>query len=100
MAATRLNARGQTSCRALGEQASNWFESLDARKPIIEAEVERIEASRLASRLIDVARLKRLIAEWPSDASVAEARVNEYRLGLDRAVHVGQFIRWVEGGNA
>ena len=83
----------------IGQQAPNWFESLDARKPIIEAEVERIEASRLASRLIDVARLKRLIAEWPNDASAAEVRASEYRLGLDRAVHVGQFIRWVEGGN-
>lgn len=82
-----------------GEQAPNWFESLDARKPLIEEQVERIEASRLASRLIDLPRLKRLIADWPADAAAAEARMLEYRLGLDRAVHVGQFIRWVEGGN-
>ena len=83
-----------------GEQASNWFESLDARKPVIEDAVERLDASRLASRLIDVPRLKRLIGEWPKDMYEAEDRMKEYRLGLDRAVHVGQFIRWVEGGNA
>jgi asparagine synthase (glutamine-hydrolysing) len=71
-----------------------------ARKPIIVEAAERLEASPLASRLIDLPRLKRLIAEWPSDAVAAEARVKEYRYGLDRAVHVGQFIRWVEGGNA
>lgn len=83
-----------------GEQAPNWFESLDARRSVIEDQVERIEASRLASRLIDVPRLKRLISEWPADANAAEERLLEYRLGLDRAIHVGQFIRWVEGGNA
>ena len=83
-----------------GEQAPNWFESLDARKSLIESEVERIEGSKLASRLIDVPRLKRLVTEWPADARAAEARMPEYRLALDRAVHVGQFIRWVEGGNA
>lgn len=82
-----------------GEQAPNWFESLDARKPIIVAEVERMESSRLASRLIDLERLKRLVAEWPSDAREAQARELEYRCALDRAIHVGQFIRWVEGGN-
>ena len=83
-----------------GEQASNWFESLDARKPIIVEAVERLEASALANRLIDLPRVKRLIAQWPSDAVAAEARAKEYRFGLDRAVHVGEFIRWVEGGNA
>jgi len=83
-----------------GEQAPNWFESLDARKSIIAAEVERLESSHLASRLIDIPRVKRLIAEWPKNARSAQARFKEYRNALDRAVHVGQFIRWVEGGNA
>ena len=83
-----------------GEQASNWFESLDARKPQIAAEVESLEHSRLASRLIDLPRLRRLIAEWPRDAREAQARQDEYKYGVNRAVHVGQFIRWVEGGNA
>lgn len=83
-----------------GEQAPNWFESLSARKPIIVEELERLQSSRLASRLIDLPRLKHLIDEWPKDVREAESRAREYRLGLDRAIHVGQFIRWVEGGNA
>jgi len=83
-----------------GEQALNWFESLDARKSIIAEEVERIESSPLASRLIDLPRLKRLIADWPADAHEAEGRALEYRYGLDRAVHLGQFVRWVERGNS
>jgi asparagine synthase (glutamine-hydrolysing) len=85
--------------RRRGEQAPNWFESLDARKPAIAAAVERLEASSLASRLVDLPRLKRLLTEWPLDARSAEARAFEYRYALDRAVHLGLFIRWVEGGN-
>jgi len=83
-----------------GEQAPNWFEALDARKAIIADELERLEASRLAARLIDLPRAKRLITDWPKDASEAQGRMNEYRYALDRAIHVGAFIRWVEGGNA
>lgn len=86
--------------RGTGEQAANWFESLDARRPIIVAEAERLENSRLARRLIDLPRLNRLIAEWPKSTAEAQLRMAEYRYALDRAVHVGQFIRWVEGGNA
>jgi asparagine synthase (glutamine-hydrolysing) len=82
-----------------GEQAPNWFESLDARKPAIAAELERLAASRLAARLIDLPRARRLVTDWPKDAREAQSRMNEYRYALDRAVHVGAFIRWVEGGN-
>jgi hypothetical protein len=54
----------------------------------------------LARRLLDLPRLKRLMAQWPKDENEAEKRMSEYRLALARGVHVGRFIRWVEGGNA
>jgi len=85
--------------RRRGEQAPNWFESLDLRKQGVAADIERIEASPLGSSLIDVGRLKRLYAKWPTSVADGEDRIQAYRLGLTRAVHVGQFIRWVEGGN-
>jgi asparagine synthase (glutamine-hydrolysing) len=83
-----------------GMQVPNWFDFLNARKDAIAEEVERMEASPMTCRLIDVPRAKQLIAEWPKDAHEAQNRQTEYCLNLDRAVHVGQFIRWVEGGNA
>ncbi|HZD88549.1 MAG TPA: asparagine synthase C-terminal domain-containing protein [Pseudolabrys sp.] len=82
-----------------GAQAANWFATLQSRKIEIAEEAERIEASPLASGLIDVPRLKALIAAWPTDEREARARSKDYRLALARAVHVSQFIRWVEGGN-
>lgn len=86
--------------RRRGAQAVTWFRALDARRSEIADDIERLEASPLASRLIDVARLKDLLAHWPEDEYAAECRRKDYKLALSRAVHVGRFIRWVEGGNA
>jgi asparagine synthase (glutamine-hydrolysing) len=85
--------------RRRGANGTNWFAFLDARRHDIASDIERLEASPLASRLIDLPRLKGLMAQWPKDAQEAENRVWEYRQALARGVHVGRFIRWVEGGN-
>jgi asparagine synthase (glutamine-hydrolysing) len=86
--------------RKRGAQGGAWFRRLDARRQDIAADVERMEASPLARRLIDLPRLKRLLEEWPAGEHAAQERAQEYRLVLTRAVHIGRFIRWVEGGNA
>jgi hypothetical protein len=67
---------------------------------LIATEIKRIEASATASRPLDVPRLKRLLDEWPKYEQAAQLRSLEYRAVLDCAVHVGNFIRWVERGNA
>ena len=86
--------------RRSGAFAATWFRSLAARRQDVAAEIERLEASPLARRLIDLPRLKRLMADWPADEHAAEKRAPEFRSALSRGLHVGQFIRWVEGGNA
>jgi asparagine synthase (glutamine-hydrolysing) len=86
--------------RRRGANAPTWFRALDETRDEIAAAIDRLEGSPLASRLIDLPRLKRLMAQWPKDANEAEARKNEYRLVLARGVHAGRFVRWVEGGNA
>lgn len=83
-----------------GASAPDWFSGLDTRRQDIASDIERLEASPLARRLIDLPRLKGLLAQWPSDAQDGENRAGEYRQVLARGVHVGRFIRWVEGGNA
>jgi asparagine synthase (glutamine-hydrolysing) len=83
-----------------GAQGVNWFQRMDARRQSLAEEVEGLEASPLANRLLDVPRMKRILDDWPKDAQEAEIRTREVRLAFARGVHVGQFIRWVEGGNA
>src|SRR6266849_4493820 len=86
--------------RRRGANTPSWFRSLDARRQDIARDIESLEASPLARRLLDLPRLKRLMAQWPDDAQEAEHRSDEYRAVLARGVHVGRFVRWVEGGNA
>jgi asparagine synthase (glutamine-hydrolysing) len=86
--------------RRRGTNNPTWFRSLNARRAEIARDIERLEASPLARRLLDVPRLKRLMAQWPKDEQAAESRRNEYQLALARGIHVGRFVRWVEGGNA
>jgi asparagine synthase (glutamine-hydrolysing) len=86
--------------RLRGANTPTWFRFLDARRQDIAADIDRLEASPTARRLIDLPRLKRLMAQWPKDEDTAEKRRDEFRLALARGVHVGRFVRWVEGGNA
>jgi asparagine synthase (glutamine-hydrolysing) len=89
-----------TNERRRGAQAVNWFRSLNARKHEIGLDIERIESSPLAKRMIDVARLKQLFVDWPESEAAAISRSRDYKQVLARGVHMGRFIRWVEGGNA
>jgi asparagine synthase (glutamine-hydrolysing) len=86
--------------RRRGAIKPTWFRSLEPRRADIARDIERLEASPLASRLIDLPRLKGLMAQWPKDEHEAEKRRSDYRLVLARGIHVGRFVRWVEGGNA
>lgn len=76
-----------------------WFRALDVQRDAIGRDLERIAASPLASRILDIPRLKRLLDEWPKDEAAAQVRVRDYQRLLARGVHVGRFIRWVERGN-
>jgi asparagine synthase (glutamine-hydrolysing) len=86
--------------RRRGANTPTWFRSLDARQKETAADLERLEALPLARRLLDLPRLKQLMQQWPKSENEAERRMPDYRLALARGVHVGRFIRWVEGGNA
>ena len=89
-----------TDERRRGAQAVTWFRQMQARRQDIADEVDRLEGSPMARRLIDLPRLKRLLDQWPKDEHAAQWRSREFRMVLARGVHVGRFIRWVEGGNA
>ena len=86
--------------RRRGDQGGAWFRRLDSQRQAMAADLEGFEASALARQLLDLPRMKRLIEEWPADEYAAQQREKEYRFLLTRGIHVGRFIRWVEGGNA
>lgn len=52
--------------RKKGYQAVDWHESLTRARESLAEEIERLEASPLASRCLDLPRLRRLVDDWPT----------------------------------
>ncbi|MET4698130.1 asparagine synthase (glutamine-hydrolyzing) [Constrictibacter sp. MBR-5] len=80
-----------------GIQCPEFMHRMTLQRDAIVEGVEALERSPLTARILDVARMKRLAADWP--AHPAEAGAGEYGAVLYRGLHVGQFLRWLEGGN-
>ena len=79
-----------------GEQNAEWFHRLTLRREQIAADVERASASALASRILDVDRLRTLVQRWPASLDEAIGRGADYRSVLPRGAHVAQFLCWAE----
>jgi len=85
--------------RRRGTNGLAWYRALGEKRAEMASDLERLEGSPLARRLIDLPRLKRAMAQWPKDEHAAEPHKHEYAAILTRGIHVGRFVRWVEGGN-
>ncbi|WP_371348208.1 asparagine synthetase B [Ancylobacter sp. IITR112] len=92
--------------RRRGYQAADWYEGVVASRDTLLAEITRLESSPLASRALDLPRLRALAAALPDPSTPPDqlnmlTRANEqsHRLALLRGLSVGRFIRRVEGGN-
>ena len=73
-----------------GYQAADWHEGLSADRKTVQAMVDRIEADADATSMIDVAALRRLLAEWPVegwDSPLVAARYRSALLGALSAAH-------------
>ena len=82
-----------------GAQNPEWFHHLTLRRGALREQLERIESSPLASRALDVPRLKALLDRWPASAEEAEAAGPAYRSVLARGLHAGAFLHWLDPGN-
>lgn len=85
--------------RKRGYQAADWHEGLTAAREEAAAEIERIAACAPAAQLLDIARMKRLMADWPSGGWERDAVMRPYRLALMRGVATGHFLRKASGAN-
>lgn len=83
--------------RRRGLQCPEYMHRMTLQRDEIVAGVESLGRSPLASRVLDVARMKRLAENWPE--GLPASGFNEYGAVLHRGLHVGRFLRWIEGGN-
>ncbi len=82
-----------------GSQLGEWFAILTARRPEMLASLERLKASQSAGRIVDLARLERLLLDWPADAVAAERRRMDYHFMLTRGLETAEFLAWHDGTN-
>ena len=82
-----------------GAQNGDWHARLTPHRDGLAAELDRLERSQLASRMLDLPKLKKVMEEWPKEREAGGPVSPRYRAMLLRSLHAGQFLRWVEGGN-
>ncbi len=102
----RLIRRGMSGClpaevlanRMRGMQSADWFERLAGARPLIAAELEKIERSSLARRMLDTERLRRLFERMPSAGGGEPGGSQEYSHAFQDGLMVGRFLSWFETG--
>ena len=82
-----------------GYQAVDWHEGLAAARAEIAAEVDRLAPCEPAARVLDVDRMRGLIATLPETGWERTDVVHAYRLALLRGVSAGHFLRKAIGSN-
>jgi asparagine synthase (glutamine-hydrolysing) len=79
--------------------SADWHERLTAARGEVAEEIERLAACAPAARALDLARLRRLVADWPSGGWERAEVSSPYRLALLRGLSAGHFLRRASGGN-
>lgn len=79
--------------RRRGLQGADWHEGLALARGAATDELERLEGCGPARETLDLARLRRLVADWPGAGWDKEDVVQDYRLALLRGLSVGHFLR-------
>lgn len=82
-----------------GYQAIDWHEGLTENRDAIAYELDRIAASDMACRALDVARMRRLMEDMPTSGWHETRVMSQYRLVLLRGLAVGHFLRKASGSN-
>lgn len=86
---------------ARGRQSADWYYSMSPLRARMLAEVRELEASPLASRILDVRRMRRLVETWPDPGTdlfpghfddQPEIQAS-YHLALTRGLSMGNFLR-------
>lgn len=78
---------------ARGRQSADWYYSMTHLRTRMLAEIQEMEASPLASRILDVQRMRRLVENWP-DRGYEQPEIQlSYHLALTRGLSMGNFLR-------
>lgn len=75
-----------------GRQSADWHLSMGAVRGQMMEEVARLEGSPLASHMLDLARMRRLIQNWPTSGFESLDVNRSHHIALTRGFSVGRFL--------
>jgi asparagine synthase (glutamine-hydrolysing) len=75
-----------------GRQSADWHVSMGAVRSRMTAEVEHLRQSPLASRMLDLTRMRSLIENWPSTGLESLEVNRSHHIALTRGFSVGRFL--------
>ena len=83
-------------------QGGNHFARMSHHRDFLQGEVERLASSPVVCSMMNVDKMRDVLNDWPTDEHDLH-RQNGMRMllgtHLPRAINLGQFIRWADGGN-
>jgi asparagine synthase (glutamine-hydrolysing) len=75
-----------------GRQSADWYLDLQSVRGRMLQEVERLEASKQASHLLDLPRMRTLIENWPTTGYQDLDTKRTHHIALTRGFSVGRFL--------
>ena len=75
-----------------GRQSADWYLNLEAVRGRMVTELERLQGSPLASRMLDLSRMRSLLENWPSSGFGRPDIVSSHHITLTRGFSVGKFL--------
>jgi asparagine synthase (glutamine-hydrolysing) len=75
-----------------GRQSADWYVNMGAVRGRMAAEVERLQNSPLATRTLDLPRMRSLIENWPSSGFERLDVNRSHHIALTRGFSVGRFL--------
>jgi asparagine synthase (glutamine-hydrolysing) len=75
-----------------GRQSADWYMNTGAVRGRMAAEVERLQSSPLASRMVDLERMRSLIENWPTSGFERLDVNRSHHIALTRGFSVGRFL--------
>jgi len=82
-----------------GYQGADWWEAAAAGREEMARWIDRLENCPPAATALDLPRLRRLIADWPSDGWESDDVIYPYRYALLRGLSAGHFLHAASGSN-
>lgn len=80
----------------MGLQNPGWFDRFTAQRGLFLSAIEEARAGHLASVLLDLPRLERLLRDWPEREPTNPGAIRDYQHLLPRAVQMARFLAWAE----